>query len=136
MGSEVLPHDVTCAAQARRSVAADLREYRVSADSVDDVMVVLSELVNNAVLHSGAVATGAAAPGLPEHLGLGWHIGDNEVTVCVDDTNPAPPVRRRASNAEPSGRGLALIAAIAIDWGVSAGSPGKRVWARIPVNRT
>jgi anti-sigma regulatory factor (Ser/Thr protein kinase) len=146
VGTQLLRHDATCAAQARRCVAEDLRASSICPESVDDVLLVISELVTNAVLHTGTDRGSAAdtsdpadataadhAPVAPDQLGLGWQLREGEITVSVDDADPTPPTPRAAANGDLNGRGLAIVAAIATEWGVLAQRPGKRVWATIPV---
>ena len=153
METQLLRHDLACAAQARQCVAEDLRRSRLSADSVDDVLLVISELVTNAILHTGtSVPLHDAAPVHPagdvtgthelplavgtDELGLGWEVGDRDVTVFVADADPTPPVPRAAADADLTGRGLTIVTALASAWGVTAGDPGKQVWATIPVRRS
>ncbi|MFJ6686897.1 ATP-binding protein [Streptomyces werraensis] len=48
--------------------------------------------------------------------------------VEVADPDPNPPVIRHASTDDESGRGLALVDALADHWGVSERIDGKAVW--------
>ena len=88
----------------------------VRADRLDDVLVLTSELVTNAVLH-------ARTP-----FELGVTTTDDAVVICVGDgggDSAEPEVLR----GRESGRGIMLVRAIADDWGVGPEArPGKIVW--------
>jgi hypothetical protein len=49
--------------------------------------------------------------------------------VAVTDKSTAEPVLRPLDAASESGRGLALVAALACQWGTESLGWGKRVWA-------
>ncbi|MFJ7771756.1 ATP-binding protein [Streptomyces sp. NPDC097107] len=91
----------------------------------DAVELVVGELAANAVTHG-------RLPGRDAELRLA-HDGAGRVLVEVSDVRGerrpvlAPEGRRLAED----GRGLALVAALAEEWGVAerSGAPGKTVWA-------
>ncbi|WP_410100534.1 ATP-binding protein [Streptomyces sp. PAL114] len=75
-----------------------------------------------------------------QHLGEGvpvtvqvWCEDDGRVRLEVTDLDPrALPVLRAAGEDEESGRGLALLDAPAVRWGVTAGPGcGKTVWCEL-----
>ena len=92
----------------------------------DAVELVVAELAANAVTHG-------RVPGRDAGLCLTRIDGTRRIRVEVSDVrgerlpSPAPGGRPDADG----GRGLALVAALAEDWGVAprAGAPGKTVWA-------
>jgi anti-sigma regulatory factor (Ser/Thr protein kinase) len=90
----------------------------------DDVLLLVSELVTNAVRHAGA------GPDRPLHVQL--LRGPRWVVVTVADRgpgftwHPAPP----AGN-ESGGWGLFLVDRIADRWGVECTTSGSRVWFEI-----
>ncbi|MEU5094670.1 SpoIIE family protein phosphatase [Streptomyces sp. NPDC020996] len=94
---------------------------------VEDVLVVVSELVTNAVVHAGTevevVCRAEEATGA--------------VVVEVSDRHPsrAPrdPVTEPAHETE-YGRGLHLVATLAESWGVTFRRGAKTVWARLPAD--
>lgn len=93
----------------------------------DTVELVVAELATNAVTHG-------RVPGRDTELRLARNIAKGHVRVEVSDVRgerlpvPAP---EDGSPLADSGRGLALVAALAEDWGVTErrGAPGKTVWA-------
>jgi anti-sigma regulatory factor (Ser/Thr protein kinase) len=126
VGALDVRHDATSAAVVRHSIADDLAGNAVARDSIDDVILVASELVGNAVMHTGSVS---------DDLSVSWELEPSSVVVCVADSSDTPPERRTAVDDVPGGRGLAIVAAIASDWGVHAHASGKQVWARVPIER-
>jgi hypothetical protein len=55
------------------------------------------------------------------------------VVVRVADPSNATPRPRTTDERDTGGRGLAIVAAIASDWGVRCSARGKQVWARVPI---
>lgn len=89
---------------------------------VDDAVLVTSELVENAVRHTGS------APVLRLELRRG------QLAIAVSDDEARPPQPRPLTSRVPGGRGLPLVAAMSRAWGWSP-SPhgGKVVWAVLAV---
>jgi len=89
----------------------------------DDVTLVATELLQNAVEHTMA---GCA---------LRLRLRPDAIVVEVADTDPAPPVPRGHDPYRLDGRGLVIVAAIARHWGWRSGSfdgrSGKVVWAML-----
>jgi anti-sigma regulatory factor (Ser/Thr protein kinase) len=108
-----LPGTPRAAPEARRFLRRELSD--VVTDSVlHDVLLLATELVTNVIMHA---RTGV-------HLGVTY---DTEnVLVTVRDYSDADPAQRarnaQAVNLEESGRGMAIIATIADDFG----------WRRLP----
>ena len=128
VGTLAVRPEAASAALVRSAVAADLRIHRVAPRSVEDVVLVASELVGNAVVHAQACF---------EHdLDVSWEIHGDAVLIRVYDGSTELPRRRSTTENETSGRGLAIVAALADEWGVRQTDSGKQVWARIPLGRT
>lgn len=123
MGAMLVRHEPTSASTVRRELALDLDLHGVDDTVVDDAALVVSELVGNAVRHAGVDAH--------EHLDVSWSISEQHLTISVEDPSDEHPVLRRAAPDAPSGRGLSIIAALAVDWGVEPTPRGKRVWATL-----
>ena len=90
------------------------------AASVDAAVLVVSELVTN------AVRAGAAA------VQVGLDVHRSHLRLCVDDDAAGWPHQQRADLDDTHGRGLAIVAALADGWSAEATDAGKRVWADIP----
>jgi DNA-binding NarL/FixJ family response regulator len=118
--SVYLENHVQSARVARSFVRETLRSWGVT-DPLDDALLVVSELVSNAIVH--------ARSSCELRLGLSPVIVRVEVVDAGGGTpDPLPPSRTR-----PHGRGLTLIDAVASAWGVDPQvAGGKVVWAEIP----
>lgn len=115
-----LPPDLTAAREARATTRRVLPRWRLGA-LLDPVLLVVSELVGNAVRH-----------GRPP-VDLTLTRAARGVRVDVHDENPAAPatVASAAETAE-SGRGMFLVDAVAAESGVTQiEGDGKVVWARV-----
>lgn len=113
-----VPHDETGPAQARAAVTQDAAVLGLD-DLSDDVALIVSEMVTNAVRH--------AEP--PVRLEV--EVTDTEVVVAVCDGTPSLPVRRPADDDAEGGRGMLLVDLLTADHGVRSQPPGKTVWARL-----
>jgi anti-sigma regulatory factor (Ser/Thr protein kinase) len=116
-----LPDDLAAAAGARDAVGPLLHRLGMSADRVRDGLLVVSELVTNAVRHGRP----------PARLEVTGEPG--RVLLRVHDAAPRPPAPRAATGDRPGGRGLHLVAALTADWGCTPhrDGPGKYVWAEL-----
>ena len=126
VGLLAVNHDPANAALVRRSIAADLAGRAIAAEHIDDVVLVASELVSNAVMHT-------AGDQLDDELDVLWDVQPDCVVVQVTDASPDLPRRRPTNPADARGRGLSIVAALALDWGVRRTESGKQVWARVPI---
>lgn len=110
---------VTAPRAARVFVGELLARSGVRPETIEVASVIVSELASNAVLHAGtdfAVTVSRTAGGL-------W--------LAVSDESAREPTVRTPAPHEPRGRGLALVATFARDWGVDRTPPGKTVWAEL-----
>ncbi len=113
-----LPADPSAAGLARRFVAATLRDWDVAEDIVDTSELCVSELVTNAVIHSGTAST------------VTVQRDQDYVLVLVQDRGGRGAVRRPEA-LEPdsiSGRGLSLVDALATAWSAEHSTDGTTVW--------
>lgn len=114
----LLPARPESAAEARRLVESACRQWQRE-DLCDSVSLVATELVANGVRHAGT----------PLMMRLVPIDGGIRLEVADDSTREL-----RARDARPldeGGRGLFLVDALAMRWGVDAHPAGKRVWAEI-----
>ncbi|GAA1941402.1 ATP-binding protein [Amycolatopsis minnesotensis] len=106
------------AATSRRAVRTRLAELGVAGEQADDILLVTSELVTNAIEHgSGAV-----------RLELGHD--DRGLELRVYDNNSRPPVLRVGDSLAARSRGLRLVETLSTAWGSEPLPGGKCVWAR------
>lgn len=104
-----------------RQARADARGLLAGYPAADEVILCLSELAANAVLHSDSRKPGGTFTVRIESC-PGTHI---RIEV-KDDGGPW-----LAAAPDPaSGRGLDIIRVLAADWGVATSSAGRTVWAR------
>ncbi|MGW7367171.1 ATP-binding protein [Streptomyces sp. NPDC054841] len=89
----------------------------------DDVLLCVSELATNALLHG-------VPPGRGYLLRL-WRY-EGTLRVEVHDSGDGHPDVREPDG--ESGRGLLLVAAVADKWGVGEREPGKVVWCEFGVS--
>jgi anti-sigma regulatory factor (Ser/Thr protein kinase) len=90
---------------------------------LDDLLLCLSEVVTNAVLHAG-----------PPIQVKGGVLESKKIRVEVSDGSKASPVQRHPAHSSPTGRGLHLLDSLTSDWGVDITSVGKTVWFEIAGN--
>lgn len=103
--------------QARRALGEWLEQSTCDVDQRGDLLLVISELVTNAVVHAGSQFEVVAS------------FDEGRVRVEVHDSHQAPPVERAADDGDgPGGWGLRLVGEVADGWGWSPTSTGKFVW--------
>ena len=106
---------------ARGFVADALRAWGLD-HLVDDTLLVVTELVSNAVRHAGSDVTVSLS-----------RLGE-VVRVDVGDASETPPSMPDRDLDAPGGRGLQLVSVIAGDWGHVPTDGGKLVWANLGVD--
>ncbi len=124
MSAVVLPHAPASAAVVRRRLSDELTGAGCPAEVVGDAELVVSELVGNAVRHAQPLPGGA--------LRASWEVEPDAVVLAVADGGGLghPEVQPQSSSGT-SGRGLAIVAALAIAWGVRDEGGATVVWARL-----
>jgi anti-sigma regulatory factor (Ser/Thr protein kinase) len=89
---------------------------------IDDIELLVSELVTNAVLHARSDAR------------VTIELLDDRVRVTVADASPIVPRLRDYGPAAVTGRGMLLVDRLSDQWGVDVDDgAGKRVWFELPV---
>jgi anti-sigma regulatory factor (Ser/Thr protein kinase) len=111
------------AAEARRAIS----ELPLPQEAREELALVVSELVNNAVLHADS-ADGDA-------LRLKVRLRSGRIRVEVRDNGPgfdsSPPYGHEGL--APGGRGLEIVAALSETWGVVRRRGGCTVWCEVLV---
>jgi len=102
-----LPPDRSAARAARAALAA------LTAN--EEAQLVVGELVTNAVMHGSP----------PISLSASSHA--TGLRVAVHDGRPY------LGRPDPDSRGLRLVEAVALEWGIDSHSDGKVVWALLPI---
>ena len=111
---------------ARDFTVSTLQRWGV-AERREDVAVVVSELLTNALLHA-LPAAGHARTGWPVRLGL---LQPGRGVMCaVADPSRVAPVLQQPEHLGETGRGLHVIAALSDQWGCTIPTDmGKVMWA-------
>ncbi|WP_329454537.1 ATP-binding protein [Streptomyces sp. NBC_01497] len=114
------------AAEARDLTATYLSGHRdrVPGPVLDDVLLVVSELVTNALRHAGGV-TG---------MSVALRRGGVEVTV-QDGSRKRPVARHHGANWLPGGYGWQMVSRLAKACVLPLGADGKLVRATVPLHR-
>lgn len=112
-----LPAEPRSVGRARRLTAGAMAGD--SASARDRVALVVSELVTNCVRHAGT------------DVALKLTRTNGDVLVEVTDYGSGRPTLLAPAPAEPHGRGLMMVQALARQWGVTDSPPGKTVWCTI-----
>jgi anti-sigma regulatory factor (Ser/Thr protein kinase) len=123
-------HAPASAGQVRRQLGTDLAGAYVPAAAISDATLVASELVGNAVRYAAPLPGGV--------LEVSWALHPDHLRLRVCDGGGASvPARHDAGPEDVRGRGLAIVAALARDWGVeisgNGSGPTSTVWVDLPV---
>ncbi|MGC0383322.1 hypothetical protein B9W62_21995 [Streptomyces sp. CS113] len=125
---EVRP-DPSEVGRARRWARSRLAGSGIRADEplAETLVLLVSELVTNAVVHTGRSAVlRLVLPGAVTE-----ETEEATVRLEVDDASDRAPVPRCAGGEATGGRGLALVDGLADRWGWSREGTGKRIWCEL-----
>ena len=118
-----LPADQRAPSEARdfvrRSACGDH-----APELVDEALLLVSEVVTNAVRHG-------TPPVTLEMICL----GDDGLELRISDGSPERPRSKDFTDDGEGGRGLFLVDTISDAWGVEPGESGKQVWFRLHLPR-
>jgi hypothetical protein len=110
---------------ARHRVREAIRQWGVSTDCEETVLLLVSEVVTNAVVHAQT----------PFSVKV-YDTDNGHVRVEVRDSSPLLPRVPHSSVASPGSRGLRLMAALSSSYGADPLGPGegddKRIWFEVP----
>ena len=120
-----VPHERTGVRLARHAFADELEAAGVRPADRDDAMLVLSELVSNAVKHAAPLPSG--------DIRVRWEVLDQVLHIEITDggagTRPHASV---AALSAMGGRGLDIVRTVSTQWGVTEGEGSVTVWAEVP----
>nr|WP_127893169.1 ATP-binding protein [Streptomyces sp. S10(2018)] len=114
---EALPSELR---PLRRAVVAQLGQWGVPV-ACEEAELVVTELATNVIKHVGE---GASAT-------LVLELKDRRLRVEMHDRSRSLPALRSADCDAECGRGLHMLAAMALDWGAIGTAVGKAVWCEI-----
>lgn len=121
-----LSHAARAVPAVRRRVREVLDGWGLPADAAENVLLVVSELVTNALVHARPPAT-LRLRHVPDGMG-------RAVRVEVTDQGPAaPPGQCAAVDPDEHGRGLDIVTALSARCGVRADAGEVHRWAEVPV---
>ncbi|MEU6357547.1 SpoIIE family protein phosphatase [Streptomyces sp. NPDC047072] len=108
---------------ARRFTRRTLRVWNVPEDARDTALLVVSELVTNALVHTDG------------QVRLELVLVGQRLRVAVADASPRTPAKPTSIGWEATGgRGILLVEAVSASWGTVPVSGGKQVWAEIALD--
>ena len=103
---------------ARRALRDWLLVLDCPARTQQDMLLVISELVTNAVIHAQSAPAVVAS------------YDDGRLRLEVHDQNPAPP-EVRADGDGVGGYGLRMVSRLTDRWGWEPTPTGKRIWSEM-----
>jgi anti-sigma regulatory factor (Ser/Thr protein kinase) len=113
-----LPDNVNASSAARNHFRSFAEQHRLDG-ATDALILIVSELVSNAVLH-----------GDPP-IEVVFRCDPRHATIEVSDGSSAALSMREPDHGGSGGRGLRIVDALADDWGTATSTTGKSVWATI-----
>jgi anti-sigma regulatory factor (Ser/Thr protein kinase) len=123
-----VPHERSGVRLARHAVADQLMAAGVSGAVRDDAVLVLSELVSNAVRHAAPLPSG--------EITVTWRLqGDVLHVEATDGGATTRPQATEAASSSLGGRGLAIVRVLSRHWGFTEGDGSVTVWAELPTTR-
>jgi anti-sigma regulatory factor (Ser/Thr protein kinase) len=114
-----LPAEPKSAGAARHSLASFCRDRGAPAELTEDAILVISELVTNAVMHARTPT-------------LAWaEYEAGAITLAVVDGSASLPSLLAPNARRENGRGVAIVDELGATWGLIKTSLGKIVWVNI-----
>jgi two-component sensor histidine kinase len=120
-----VPHERHGVSLARHAFADDVTAVGVTADERDIAMLVLSELVSNAIKHAAPLPGG--------EVRVRWAIAADVLHIEITDGgSPTRPNAVIAAVSAVGGRGLDIVRTVCRQWGVTEEMDSVTVWADVP----
>ena len=121
-GTVLLPYAPASVAVARQRLAADLQSAGIIQAAVGDAVLVISELLSNAIRHARPL------PGA--NVQVAWALDGGSVELAVSDGGSVTrPHQTHATVSSLGGRGLDIVEYLARTWGIRDDDRGLTVWA-------
>jgi anti-sigma regulatory factor (Ser/Thr protein kinase) len=125
----LLPYSPSSVAVARQRLSAELQASEIFATCADDAVLVMSELLSNALRHAHPLPSG--------QVRVAWTCSDGHVEVEVSDGGAATEPRAgRQTLSSLGGRGLGIVEYLAERWGVRYDGDRTTVWAIVHTTTT
>lgn len=106
-----LPFESSTPGIARTKLAAFLTINRIDLDIIDNALIVLSEMIANAVSHG--------TPDTDGTMEVAWSIADGHLALSVRDAGRGTDLVPRPFDEDSlGGRGLSIISRVAESWSV------------------
>ena len=125
MSSVSVPHARSSVSAARHALADELDANGVGTPMRDDAVLVLSELVSNAIKHAAPLPSG--------DISVCWALRQDRLHLEITDggalTRPQAAV---AAVSSLGGRGLDIVRTVCSEWGVTEDGNAVTVWADLP----
>ncbi|HEY5334464.1 MAG TPA: ATP-binding protein [Mycobacteriales bacterium] len=125
-----LPVRLDSASRARQALDCDLLARGIDGETRDDTLLIVSELVTNAIRHGRPLTADGT-------VHVDWTVTDRGVAIEVTDGGGGLPLAAASSDHDEGGRGLAIVDALATRWGVvDAVTSATTVWACVACTPT
>ncbi|MFE2954380.1 ATP-binding protein [Embleya sp. NPDC059267] len=118
-----VPRQTGASSRARNAVRTTLAGWAWDEEHIEAVVLVVSELLTNAHLHTDG------------EVRLALRRTRRGVRLSVTDTDPRMPMRRNTGPEHEGGFGLHILDTITTGWGVRTHRSDKTVWADIDAPR-
>lgn len=119
-----LPFEAASVPRARRRLSDELAAHAVPDERREDALLIVSELVGNALRH--------ARPQPDGNLAVSWIWRPDELEIRVADGGGSTrPRTQHPSLSSIGGRGLEIVSGLAKRWGTEDGGQGVCVYAVI-----
>lgn len=121
----LLPYAPSSVAVARQRLSTELQDCGVFSAAIDDAVLVVSELLSNALRHAHPLPSGMVR--------VAWLRSNEHIEVAVSDGGAATEPRAgRPTLSSLGGRGLGIVEYVAESWGVRHDPDSTTVWAILP----